>query len=220
MPRGEGLQIGPPGHGAVVLHDLAEHASGRQAGQPRQVHRSFGLSTADEHAAFARDERKDVPRSHEIPGRRRGRHCRADGRRPVCGADAGGHAPGRLDRDGERRLKGRFVVADHQGQVELARLVRRQRQADEPPAVGGHEVDGFRRRFFSGQDEIALVLAVLVVGEDDHPPRAKVVQGALDAIDALATAGGAVCVCLLTQCCFLAGASPRDMAPWRSLGPR
>lgn len=35
----------------------------------------------------------------------------------------------------------------------------------------GHEVDGFRRDVFGGHDEVALVLAVFFIDQDDHAPR-------------------------------------------------
>ena len=53
-----------------------------------------------------------------------------------------------------------------------------QREADEPAAVAGHEVDGLGRNVLGGQGQVALVLAVFVVDHDDHPPGADLVDGA------------------------------------------
>ena len=52
----------------------------------------------------------------------------------------------------------------------------RQRQAHEPAAVLGHEVDRVGRRHLRGDDEIALVLALLGVDEHDHAPVAHVLE--------------------------------------------
>ena len=41
------------------------------------------------------------------------------------------------------------------------------------PRDGEHEGDRFGRDMLDGEDEVALVLAVLVVGEDDHAARAQ-----------------------------------------------
>src|SRR3546814_4765395 len=38
---GEADQVRQPGHGAVVIHDLADHAGRVQAGQPRDIHRGL-----------------------------------------------------------------------------------------------------------------------------------------------------------------------------------
>jgi len=46
--------------------------------------------------------------------------------------------------------------------------------------VGEGEGDGLGRRELCGEDQIALVLAVLVVGEDDHPPGAELVEDLVD----------------------------------------
>ncbi len=48
----------------------------------------------------------------------------------------------------------------------------RQRQADEPAAFAHHEVDVLGPHLLGGHDEIAFVLAVLVVDDDDHAARA------------------------------------------------
>ena len=79
----------------------------------------------------------------------------------------------RLDRDGEGGLQARLVVARHRRQVELAAALRRQREADEAAAFLGHEVDVLGGGELGGHREVALVLAVLVVADDDHAcPRA------------------------------------------------
>ena len=41
----------------------------------------------------------------------------------------------------------------------------------------GHEIDGVRRDLFGGQGEVAFVLAVLVVHDDDHASGADLFNG-------------------------------------------
>ena len=53
-------------------------------------------------------------------------------------------------------------------------------EADEPPAVEGHEVDGLRGHELGRHGEVALVLAVLVVADDDHPAGLDLLQRLLD----------------------------------------
>ena len=101
------------------------------------------------------------------PARRVDRH--RDGARAVGGRDAGGDALARLDRDGEGGLVARAVVLRHQRQAELLDPLAGQRQADQAARVLGHEVDRFGRGALRRDDEVALVLAVLVVDQDEHP---------------------------------------------------
>ena len=116
-----------------------------------------------------RAQGKDVTRHDDVAGtgvrldRRLYRH------RPVGGGNAGGHALRRLDRDGEIGGVLVVVVGHHQRQVQLPATPLGKRQADQPTPVTGHEVDRLRRHALAGQDEVALVLAVGVVHEDDHP---------------------------------------------------
>jgi hypothetical protein len=91
--------------------------------------------------------------------------------RPVGGGDAGGDALGGLDRNGEGGAVRCLVVARHQRQAELTAARFGQRQADQAAAVGGHEVDGLGRDVLGGHHEVALVLAVFFIDQDDHAPR-------------------------------------------------
>ncbi|MCY1240970.1 hypothetical protein D9M69_396780 [compost metagenome] len=57
---GEFDQVGQARHGAVVLHDLADHGGGRQAGQGAEVATGLGMAGADQHAAGLGRQREDV----------------------------------------------------------------------------------------------------------------------------------------------------------------
>ena len=97
-----------------------------------------------------------------------------------CGRDPGGDALPRLDRDGERGAEGRLVLVGHLTQAELLAALRREAEADQPAAVGRHEVDRLGRDELRGDREVALVLAVLVVDDDDEPARADLLDRLLD----------------------------------------
>ena len=68
------------------------------------------------------------------------------------------------------------VIAHHQGQIQLSRPLRRDRHADQAAGFCGEEVDDLRRRFLCGDDQVALVLTVLIVHEDDHTTGADVIE--------------------------------------------
>ena len=51
-----------------------------------------------------------------------------------------------------------------------------QREADQAAAVLGHEVDRVGSRHLGGDDEIALILPILVVDQDEHPAVARLVD--------------------------------------------
>src|SRR5581483_5638531 len=91
-----------------------------------------------------------------------------DGARAIEGRDAGLDSIPRLDRDGERRLMPGAVPERHQRQAELLDPLALQRKTDQPTAVLGHEVHGFGRRHLCRNDEIAFVLAVLVIDKHEH----------------------------------------------------
>ena len=85
--------------------------------------------------------------------------------------------------------------------VPLLRLIRSspscidallgQRQADQPAAVLRHEVDRVGRRHLRGDDQIAFILAVLVIDQDEHAAVARLVDDLLGRGEEAVLAGGA-----------------------------
>ena len=57
---GEGDQFGKAGHGAVFIHDFADHTGRIEAGHAGNIYRRLCMPGADECAAFARNQREDV----------------------------------------------------------------------------------------------------------------------------------------------------------------
>ena len=66
---------------------------------------------------------------------------------------------------------GRLVAPHHRLQAELVAALLGEGEADQPAAVGGHEVDGLGGGELRRHHQVALVLAVLVVEDHDHPAR-------------------------------------------------
>jgi len=55
-------------HGAVVVHDLADHAGRLEPGQSRQVHRTLGLAGANQYTARFGPEREDMAGADQVSG--------------------------------------------------------------------------------------------------------------------------------------------------------
>ena len=77
------------------------------------------------------------------------------------------------------RLRASFWRAMYSRRSWSARWPR-QRQADQAAAVLGHEVDGVGRGHLRRDHEIAFVLAVLGVDQDDHAAVAQVLDDLVD----------------------------------------
>ena len=105
------------------------------------------------------------------------------GVRAVEGRDAGGHALGGLDGEGEVGAMLAVGAAHHQRQAQLAATLGRQREADQAAAVARHEVHVLGSHLRGGHDEVALVLAALVVEDDDHATGGEVGEDVLDAVE-------------------------------------
>jgi hypothetical protein len=64
--------------------------------------------------------------------------------------------------------------------VKLLGPLRRERKADQAAAILRHEVDGVRGSHLRRDDEVALVLALLGVDQDEHAAVPRVLHHHLD----------------------------------------
>ena len=208
---GEGDQVGQPRHGAVVVHDLADDAGRIKPGKAREIDGRLGMAGADQHAAVLGDQREHMARGHDVAivlGRIDGD---GDGVGAVMRRDAGRDPFPRLDRHGEGGGVARAVRARHQFEMKLLGALRRQREADQPAAVLGHEVDGVGRRHLRRDDEVALVLALLGVDQDEHAAVARILDHLLDGGEELMVLG--LADARSRDAAFLLSASARRSAP-------
>ena len=157
-------------------------AGRNESGQPGQIDAGFGLSHPLKHATRPGAERKDVSGPPQVGGNGGRVDGDMDGGGPIGGRDAGGHAEPALGIDADGKGGGQLlgVPLGHLGQAELVAALAGQGQADQSPPVQGHEVDHLGRGELRGTDEIALVLAILVVGHDDDLAVPQIVDRLLD----------------------------------------
>ena len=177
MVAAELLELRHAGHGAVVVHDFADHSGREEARQPGQVHGGLGLTGPHQHAAFPGAQREDVARARQIAGPGRGIDGHADGPCAVGRRDARGHPLAGVDGLVECRPQPGGVVRRERVQVQLLAALRGQRQADQAPPVPGHEVDDLGRDLLRRHGEVPFVFAVLVVHHYQHAAGADLFDG-------------------------------------------
>lgn len=165
---GEDFEVGHAGHGAVFLHNLADNGRGPESGELREIHAALSLSGAFENTAGTGAQGEDVSGHDKVFGTAVLTDRGTDRCGSVSSGNAGGHAFTRLNGDSEVRAKLRGVVAGHHGQLQFVADIGRKGKADEAAAVVGHKVDDLGGYEFGGYGEVAFVLPVLVVHENDH----------------------------------------------------
>ena len=180
VPLAVGDEVGHAGHRPVLVHDLADDAGRVQAGEPGEVDGRLGLAGAASTPPSRARSGKTWPGLTRSCGVDVRVDCDLDRARAVGGGDAGGHALAGLDRHRERGAERRLVVLGHLAQAELVAALLGQAEADQAARVRGHEVDRLGRRELGGDDEVALVLAVGVVDDDDELAVADVLDRLLD----------------------------------------
>ena len=191
---GERAQVVAALHGPVVVDHLDEHAGRRQPGHPGKVDRGLGVAAPDQHTALAVAQREDVPRAGDLPrlGRGVGQHPRGVG--AVGGRDPGGDAVAGVHGDGVRRAELVLVVRRHQRDLEPVEHLGRHRHADHAAGVADRERHQLRGRPGGGEDDVALVLAVLVVDDHDRLPGGDVGDRLLDVVEAHSAMSGGRCI--------------------------
>src|ERR1700722_14685209 len=78
-------QVRNTGHGAVIVHDLADHSRGNQPRHPREVDRSFSLAGTHQHPAAAGAQRKNVARPRQVRRGHAGVNRDLNGTRAIMG---------------------------------------------------------------------------------------------------------------------------------------
>jgi hypothetical protein len=165
---GEGGKISPAHDGAVVVHEPREHANQRQAGESAEIDTGFSMVRAHEHAAFLGHQRKYMAGPHEISRSHVAVGERAYGIGAVLRGDAGGEAVANVDRDGEGGAERRIVARHHRVEMQAARLVPGKRRADDARRVADDERHLLGRAQRRRDKQVALALAVVVIGHDDE----------------------------------------------------
>ena len=119
----------------------------------------------------------------QIFGPRIALHRRLNRTSTIVRRDAGRHAFCGFDRHGEiGRVRG-TVDAHHQRQAQLSATISRQRETDQPARVARHEVHILGAHRIRGHDQIAFVLAILVIHDHDHAAGTDVRENFIDGIE-------------------------------------
>jgi len=96
--------------------------------------------------------------------------------RAIVGGDPGGHAFGRIDSFAESGSKASRVDRGHRLQIETRTKLCVKSEADQATSVRGHEVDRFGSDVLGGNREIAFVLTIFVVNDDQDLTLAEILD--------------------------------------------
>ena len=148
--------------------DLAEQSGRVATRHPGEIDGRLGVAGTLEHPTGPIAQRQDVTRPGEVGRLGVRADERLDRRRPIARRDARRGAVAVVDRHGERGALRLGVLRDHERQLELVEALGGQRYADQAGGVGEEEGHLLGSRELRRHHEVALVLAVGVVDDDDH----------------------------------------------------
>ncbi len=181
---GEDPQFVGLGHRALILlaDDLADRPGRLQTSHPGQVDGGLGVAGSTQHPAVLGAQRHHVTGFGEVVlhARRVGQQPHGGG--PVGRGDTRPDTVFRVDGDGVGGSVLVLVDRIHRKQTQPVADGAIQRHAEVAGGVADHEGHQFRGRHFGGEDQIALVLAVLIVDDDDGLARGDVGNRPFDGV--------------------------------------
>ena len=125
------------------------------------------MTRAHQHATVLGHERKDVAGPHEIAGAAVAVGERAHRVAALLGGNPGVETVPHVDRHRESRAERRVIGGDHGIEVQALGVLRRQGRADDAGGMADDEGHFLRRAQRRRHEQVALVLAVVVVGDHD-----------------------------------------------------
>ena len=181
---GEDPQLVGLGHGALVLlaDDLADGPGRLQARHPGQIHGGFGVAGTAQHPAVLGAQRNHVPRLGEIVGHAGRIGQQPHGGGPVGCRNTGSHTDFGVDGDGVGGAVLVLVDGVHGQQPEPVADRAVQRDAEVAGGVAHHEGHQLRGGLLGGEDQVAFVLAILVIDDDDGLARRDVGDRPFDGV--------------------------------------
>ena len=187
---GKQLQIGQARHGAVVFHDLADHRSWRATRHGGQVAAGFGVAGAHQYPAVHRLQGEDVAGLHQVASHRARRYGGLHGARAVGSGYAGGYPLCGFDGHGEGRAFFVSIARRHGRQLQQLAACAGEGETNQTAAKAGHEVNGLVRDMVGGEYQVAFVLAVFFVHQDNDLARAHVGHDVFNRGDCHGLGGG------------------------------
>ena len=164
----EALELGAASARAVLAENLANHSGRYEAGKTSEINGRFGVSNALKDPSLARTKRRHVSGTTEISRYSLGIDCDANGFGAILGAHTSGNAKALVCIDANGESGAVLVGVDFAllSELELVGAFSRERKTNPPACFADHEVDHLRRDQLRRADEIALVLAILIVSDD------------------------------------------------------
>jgi hypothetical protein len=174
----QGFEIIHASHLAVWPDDFDDDGGGSQPSQFAQIDRPFGLSCSRQNATFAGAEWVDVAGTDEVVGAAGGIAEHLNRLDSVCGRNPRANTVPRVtvNAHGKRSGSKRCVHLRLWSEVESITILASHGDAQIPRADPCHEIDGSDVDMFGRDDEVALVLAALIVDEHNWLASTEIVE--------------------------------------------
>jgi hypothetical protein len=167
---GETLELGPPSTRAILAENLTNHSGWYEAGKASEINGRLGVPHTLKHASLARTKWGHVARTAQIGRNSLGIDRDTNGFGAILSAHPRRNTKALVRIDTDRECSTIFVGIDLAllSELEVVGAFPRKRETNPAARLADHEVDHLGRDKLRRADEIAFVLAILIVGDDDQ----------------------------------------------------
>ena len=166
----ETLELGTASARAVLAEDLADYSRGNESGQPGKIDGCFSVPHALEHSSLPRSKGRDVSRAAQIGGNSFGIDGNPDRLCAILGAHSRRDAESLIGINADGESGTIFLGVDFTllSELQLVGALSRERETYPPARFADHEVDHLGGDQLRRANQVALILAILIVRDDDQ----------------------------------------------------
>ncbi len=157
----------PAHHRTVLVHQFRDHADGRQVDKAAQIDGSLGMARTHQHTTFLGNQRKDVAGPYEIAGPGIWIGKGPAGRCALFCGYSGCRVMAVIDRHRKGGGMRCVVFGHHRRKVQPLGVGKGHRCADNAGGVADDERHFLGGAVNGGDDQVALVFSVIVIGDDN-----------------------------------------------------
>ena len=179
---GHFLELRHAGHSPILVHDFNEGGGRAESSELCEVDSGLGMASTTEHAFFLCIQGRNMPRTAKVTRLGIRVRKRKNGRSTVMGRNAGRAPLDLIDHDGKGGTQNRGVFRRLAREVEFVAALDGERAAKHAPTLVEHEIHLLRCNLLGGDNEIAFVLAVLIIDHDQKIAVLKIFYGLFNRI--------------------------------------
>ncbi|CAI8409258.1 MAG: Uncharacterised protein [Hyphomonas sp. TMED17] len=155
-------------HRTIIIHNFTDHTRRVQTRHARNIDRRFSMPGPHQCSAIPRDKWKHMPGRNDVIRVERRIDSDIYRMRPIMRRNTRRDAVFCFDRHGKSRPHTFAIFPRHHMEVQGPGTLRRHRQTNQTTPETGHKIHHFRRRETCRNNQVAFILTVFSIDQNEH----------------------------------------------------